>query len=215
MKKPLAFALASLGLAGCLTLDDLFEVRLDGENGIPALDGSSEIVGLDSLQCGEQRTDENGLYEIVSEPVGDTCKIQLSGNFTVVREEDYNNIPALQENTVSLVEAVEMEIRQLSFLDAETSQEFSAAAVFSTVDLLVDGSLLLAHAELVPLPHVLRLDGAIIDSMHDSLIAKVPVSVPVQIRIEIALDRLNNLPARLGINFEAQPSLVLGLSQLP
>jgi hypothetical protein len=217
----LRLALGALSLGALLTACDplaaLTEVRV-GEGEIPPVDGSSEIAGLDTLNftCGDALSDENGLYDITSAPVAGGCQLNIIGEFEVIGADDYDNIPDLSGNSIELVKRVELIVSVLSFSDLDSGAQLSIDATFTSLDVLIEGQAVLDEVQIAALPATITLPDSATTDIKNAMQAAPPqaVSLGTEIVAVVSDAALQTLPARLGIDFVAQPEFVLGVAPL-
>lgn len=204
--------LGSLSL-GCSTLNELTEIRLDEDDGIPPISGEGSVEGLDNLQvaCGDAFVDDNGIYEITTVQEENGCRIFMVGAFEVVDEDDYQNIPDLSANTVELVEALELDISVLAFSDGETGQPVDIASTFTELTVSINEEQILDRDDVLSIPTTVRIEGSAVDGMRDSLVAREPVFVTTTIEALVDDQALQNLPSPLNVEFEAQPAIIVSV----
>lgn len=213
LRRVLTLSGALLSLA-CGQIGELTEVRLDSDDGIPPIDGSTSLDLGVAFLCGDVIADANGTYTITSEslPNGD-CQLQMTGDFTVLDEDDYDSIPALDGNTIELLQGIELQVTTFQLTD-EGGTALPLTDTLSALIVTAEGTQILDLAQAAALPSTVLIEGAALESIQNDILNQQPAILGVLISATITADALADLPATLGIDFEAQPAIILGVAPL-
>src|SRR5688572_11818798 len=112
-------------LGVCLVLLSACEVpdltvTLDEEDGIPPIEGQTDITLPANFQCGDAISSD-GAYAITSESLGNgNCLLHMEGEFEVVSQELYDTAPELAGNSVNFVQAINLQITTMEITDGAT-----------------------------------------------------------------------------------------------
>lgn len=193
---------ALLALVGCSTP----ELRIGAAEGVPAIAGSTEVSGLDTFTCGSPI--QSGAYTITTKAVAGTtdCELTFDQDVEVITADSYKNVPDLQ-GTSSLLQAVELEVKKLSFINSATNMPLDLNTNVKSAVLKVNGQQVVDKAKLASLPTTVRLEGDALASVKAKVDARQPASVRATCVVVVAQA---NRPAKMRIDYEAQPTLVLG-----
>ncbi len=180
------------------------EVRLDETKGIPAVKGTADVQ-LDTLACGQPIT--SGPYTVSTRAVAGGCELSFDQDVEVLKASDYNSLPELQ-GASSLVQRVELTIKKLAFADATTGQPLDATTRITSATLSVNGQPVADKAALAALPKTVTLAGAALDPIKAKVEARQPATV--RARCVVVVPDSPAPPAKLRIEYEAQPAIILG-----
>ncbi len=195
---------SALSLFGCGPL----EVRI-GAGKIPAVKGTVEAPIPDNFVCGADIP--AGEYTVKSKASGDGCEFTFDNNVQVLKESDYASIPEFKGLT-SLLQAVELKITKLAFIDGSTGTALDVATQVTSVSFKVNGQQVLDKASLTTLPKTVKLEGAALSSLKTAVDAKKAASVQVQ--CVVVLPNMPKPPSKLKLDYDAQPELVFGTGSL-
>lgn len=180
------------------------EVRVGKKDGIPPLTGSSE-VSLESFQCGQPIP--AGDYQVTTRVVPEGCELSFENDVPVVRASDYTNIPALSGAT-NLLQSVELVISKLQFTDTDTNTVLVADTRFSSASFSINGQVVADKAALSALPKTVTLTGQALNSIKAHIDNREPASVHANSVVVLLIPPA--LPKKLKVDYDAQPTLVLG-----
>jgi hypothetical protein len=187
-------------------------VTLDEEDGIPPIEGQTNVTLPANFQCGEAVTSD-GAYTISSEELANgNCLLHMEGTFEVISEDLYQSAPDLSGNSVNLVQAINLQISTMEFTDGGTP--LVLADTFEAVDVFVLDEQILDLATIATIPTTVELGQAALDEVKAGMVNRQPVSVDSVIDAEIKAAALATFPQSLSVDFVAQPEIVLGVSPL-
>lgn len=199
-----SLAAMALTLAACGPV----EVRLDETKGIPAVKGKAEVT-LGAFTCGEPIA--TGDKTVATRVVAGGCEFTFDDTIEVLRAQDYQAIPELKGAT-NLVQRVEVTLKALRFSDASTDTTLDAATRVTSVVLSVNGQAVADKAALAALPRVVRLEGDALTALKAKVDARQPASVAT--RAVVVLPDTPAPPPKLGVEYDAQPAIVLGPGEI-
>lgn len=184
------------------------EVRLGSKDGIPPVAGSVEVP-LDGVQCGEPIP--AGDYQVTTKKVSGGCELSFDRDVTILKAADYSQLPDLMGSS-RLLQAVELNLSVLEFSDTSTTpatvldpQTRITALTFS-----VGGQVVVpGKTALKSLPKTFSLSGPVLNALKAQFEQRVPVVA--RAAAVVVLPDSPALPARLRLDYHAQPTLVLGL----
>ena len=195
--------LAVLGFvicAGCLP-----DIRVGPKEGIKPVDGKIDF-SFENFECGTPIPVDG--FEAVTSKVAGGCQIELQRDVTVVSSSDYERVNDLN-GAGNLIKAVELKINKLAFTDTDAGKQVDLATRITDVQLTVNGQRVADKAALLRLPRTVLLTGAALDQVKEQLDSKKPVTIRVAALLTVPLDPPP--PKRLHVEFQAQPTLVIGL----
>lgn len=195
--------LAVLGAMTVLACGQAAEVRIDETKGIPPVKGTTDVQ-LGSFTCGMPIT--SGGVTVQTRMVANGCELSFDQDVPVLRAEDYTNIPDLRAAT-SLVQRVELVVKRLSFTDG--TMPLDLATRVTSAQLSVNGQLVAEKDTLSSLPKTVTLSGAALDQLKAKIDARQPASV--RTRVVLVLPSMPPPPQRLVIDYDSQPSIILGV----
>ncbi|GEM_PF-3040480 len=184
------------------------EVRLGAGQGIPSVSGTAE-VGLDTFTCGSDLP--AGAYTITTKVVSDGCELSFDKDVEIVAATDYQNIPELKAAT-GLLTSVELKITKLAFVDATTNAALDADTRIKSAAFSVNGQLVGDKTTLGALPKTVSLQGVSLTPLKTQIGNRQPASV--RATSVVVLPDSPAPPKKLRIEYDAQPTLVLGTSGL-
>ncbi len=180
------------------------EVRVGASDGIPAVKGST-TVSLANFTCGQPIP--AGDYTVTTQAVADGCQLSFDKDVSVLTANDYQKIPALQGSS-NLVQAVELEVTQLDFTDASSGAKLDLATQVVSATLSVNGQQVADKAALSHLPTTVSLTGDALTPLKAKVDARQPASVHTT--SVVVLPTSPPPPSQLKVDYDAQPTLVLG-----
>jgi hypothetical protein len=184
------------------------EIRLGANENIPSIKGSQEF-SLAGWMCTQPISAEG--YTVTSRVVGSDCELSFDNTVTVVKESDYSNIPELRSAS-NLVQAVELEVKQLAFSDAATGTSLDLNTYVKSAVLKVDGQQVADKSALSSLPKTVKLTGEALTGIKSKIDARQPATVHAT--AVLLVPQTPRPPDRLKVDYDAQPTLVLGTGQI-
>lgn len=194
-------------LVGALALSACgpVEFRVDETKGVPALKGSTEVTVPTNFTCGQAIP--TGQYTVQTRAVNGGCEFSFSENVEVLKASDYESIGELK-GASNLVQRVELSVKKLSFVDGSTGQALDLATRVTSASLSVNGQAVADKAALSKLPVVVSLTGDALTALKAKIDQRQPASVAVGVLV--VLPNTPPPPAKLKIDYEAQPAIILG-----
>lgn len=184
------------------------EIRLGSGQGIPPVSGATE-VSLETLVCGDPIP--AGPYTVTTKKVSGGCELSFDKDVEVLTAADYQRIPELGSAT-TLLQTVELKITKLAFTDATTDIALNPMSQIASATLLVNGQVVGDKTLLSALPRTVSLTGAALQAFKSKVDQRVPASV--RATSLIVLPESPPPPKKLRIEYDAQPTLVLGAGEL-
>lgn len=184
------------------------EIRLGSGQGIPSVSGATE-VSLETLVCGDPIP--AGPYTVTTKKVSGGCELSFDKDVEVLTAADYQRIPELGSAT-TLLQTVELKITKLAFTDATTDIALNPMSQIASATLLVNGQVVGDKTLLSALPRTVSLTGAALQAFKSKVDQRVPASV--RATSLIVLPESPPPPKKLRIEYDAQPTLVLGAGEL-
>ncbi len=184
------------------------EVRLGAGQGIPSVSGTAE-VDLETFKCGNDIP--AGAYTVTTKAVTDGCELSFDKDVEIVAAADYQNIPELKSAT-GLLTAVELKITKLSFVDATTNVALDPDTRIKSAAFSINGQLVGDKSTLGALPKTVSLQGASLTPLKTQVGNRQPATVKATSMV--VLPNSPAPPKKLRIEYDAQPTLVLGASGL-
>lgn len=183
------------------------EVRI-GEGKIPSITGSDTIT-LGTYTCGQ--TLSSNEYTVTTTDRGSDCEFNFDQDVTIISQADYQNIPDLQGST-NLVQAVEINVKTLKFADASNDMSLDLNGYVKTVVLKIDGQQVATKDTLSKLPATVRLEGAALTNIKAKVDARQPATVKAT--ATMVVPKSPAPPNQLKVEYDAQPTLVLGTGNI-
>lgn len=184
------------------------EVRLDETRGIPPVKGTTEVQ-LDTFTCGQPITASD--VTVTTKVVTGGCELSFDKDVEVVKASDYQTIPDLKGAT-NLVQRVELVVKKLAFVDAATNQPLDMATRITSASFAINGQVVADKAALTTLPRTVQLSGDALAQIKAKVDARQPASV--RARCVMVIPTTPAPPARLRVDYEAQPAIILGVGRL-
>jgi hypothetical protein len=197
---------AALALCSCNLVQP--EVRIGAAQGIPSITGTAE-VDLSSFVCGNAIP--AGAYEVTTKVVADGCELSFDKDVDVLASTDYTRIPELSSGT-TLLQTVELKITQLAFVDATTNVALDPATRMKSASFSVNGQLIGDKSTLSALPKTVTLQGTALAPLKSKIDQKQPATVHAT--SVVVLPDSPPPPKKMRIEYDAQPTLVLGTGEI-
>ena len=192
-------ALLLLSLCACTAA----EVRI-GEGKIPSIKGNDSIT-LGSYTCGQPISDDT--YTVTTVDRGADCEFNFDQDVTIISASDYQSIPDLMGST-NLVQAVEVTVKTLKFSDASNNMPLNVDTYVKSVVLKIDGEQVATKSTLATLPATVKLSGTALNNIKARVDARQPASVHAT--ATMVVPKMPAPPAELKVEYDAQPTVVLG-----
>ena len=187
-------------LAGCGPA----EIRIDETKGVPAVQGQTEIT-LGTFTCGQPIA--AGTKSVATKVVAGGCEFTFDDTLEVLKASDYSNIPELK-GAANLVQRVEMTITKLTFTDGTSNAVLDLSTRVTSVTLAVNGQQVADKAALTHLPAVVSLTGDALTALKAKVDARQPASVAA--KVVAVLPDTPAPPAKLRLDYDAQPAIIIG-----
>lgn len=194
-----AVTLAVLALSACGPV----EFRIDETKGVPSLKGSTE-VDLGTFTCGQ--TLPAGERTVKTREVPGGCEFTFEDSIEVLKASDYQSIGELSSAS-NLVQRVELDIRKLDFVDGDGAK-LSLATQVTSATLSFNNQVVADKAALQSLPRVVSLDGAALSTLKAQIDSRQNAFVAVKAVAVLPDDPPP--PAKLKIDYDAQPAIIIG-----
>lgn len=192
--------LAVLALAGCGPV----EFRIDESKGVPSVKGSTEI-DLGTFTCGQ--TLPSGEGDVKTRVVPDGCEFTFDESIDVLKPSDYQNIGEFASAGSNFVQRVELNVKKLDFLDGNGTK-LSLQTQITSATLSFNGQQVADKAALASLPRVVTLEGSALATLKSQIDARQTAKVSVKAVAVLPNDPPP--PAKLKIDYDAQPAIVIG-----
>jgi hypothetical protein len=180
------------------------EIRLGEKDGIPPVNGASEVA-LDTFHCGETISSDG--FVVTSMKVDQGCELTFDRDLEVISAADYARLADLR-GAGNLLKAVELEIRTLRFVDANTQEELDPQTQLRDATLSVNGQVVADRGTLTSLPKRVVLKGNVIQELRAQIEARKPAVLHTRAVVVVADEPPP--PRRLRVEYSAQPTIVLG-----
>jgi len=184
------------------------EVRLGEAEGIPPVKGTATIE-LSTFTCGQPIT--AGEYTVTTKVVTQGCELSFDKDVEVVKAADYQRLPDLQ-GAANLVQRVELTIRTLSFKDGDSGAALDLDTRVTSAELSINGQVVADKAALTALPKTVSLQGEALNGVKSKVDARQPASV--RAKVVAVLPDTPAPPAKLKVDYDAQPALIVGPGQV-
>jgi hypothetical protein len=197
-------------LAACLALCACNpEVRVGASEGIPPIQGSSQF-SLGNFNCGDA-IDAGSGYTVTTMVTGSDCTLSFDNDVQILKPSDYANIPDLKQAS-NLVQGVELQVTKLAFTDASNGMSLDFNGYVKSVTLSVDGQQVADKSTLAMLPATVTLGGNALSQVKTAVDARAACSVHVT--SVLVVPQMPKPPQQLKVDYDAQPTLVLGTGQI-
>lgn len=187
------------------------EIRVGAAQGIPSISGTAEF-DVGTFTCGNAIP--AGAYMVTTKQVTGGCELSFDKDVEVVASSDYERIAELKSAgaATALLQSVELKITQLAFIDATTNVALDPATQMKTAAFSVNGQLLGDKTTLGALPKTVTLSGASLTPLKSKIEQKQPATVRAS--SVVVLPDGSAPPKRMRIEYDAQPTLVLGAGEI-
>lgn len=192
--------LLGLWLVGCGPV----ELRIDETKGIPSVTGSTEVT-LGTFTCGMPITAGN--KTVATRVVTGGCEFTFDDTIDVLKVDDYASIPELKTAT-NIVQRIELSIKKVDLLDSSTNTKLDLATRVTSAVLSVNGQQVADKSTFTALPKVVSLEGAALTQLKAKVDARQTASVGV--KSVVVLADMPTPPAKLKIDYDAQPAIIIG-----
>ncbi len=183
------------------------EVRIGAGQGIPSIRGTADIE-LEKHVCGMPIT--AGAYTVTTKVVAGGCEFAFDKDVEVLATADYQRIPELSSAT-ALLQSVELKITQLAFIDSTTQLALNPSQVKSA-SFSINGQLVGDRSTLTALPKTVVLQGAALSPLKANIDQRQPVTVRASSGVVLSDNPVP--PTKMRIEYDAQPTLVLGAGEI-
>ena len=200
-----AFALlAATSLLACdLVTDALPELTLGKEDGIPPVSGSTTIDVPQDFQCGDSVDDPQKKYKVTTSGTADKCTFTFEQEVVALKASEYSSRPELQG--AQLVKRVDIDVNKLAIADGGTGEKLVP------IDLngQAFGTTILTKEDLDKAPPYTKpVEGAPIDALKSAVANKQDIVIPIKVMVVVSM--APTPPAKIALDFDAQPNLVFG-----
>lgn len=172
------------------------EVRLGKNEGVPSFSGSAELA-LDGFRCGD--TFEQAGLKVTTASASTGCALTFARRMKVLSAADTEQF----SGAAGLFAALELEVSTFSVSDAKTGRPLEVKAM----SLRIEGEEVASTESLAALPVTVRLDGANLEPLRKAVFAGDDVWVAFEGGAVLAA----TLPAKVGLAWAVQPSVLLGI----
>ncbi|MFO0757915.1 MAG: hypothetical protein U0359_15570 [Byssovorax sp.] len=204
LRLPLAFSFALPLVAGCGVLPD---VTIGAAEGVPPVAGSTAIDIPQDYKCGTPISDPDKKYTVTSSGDQDRCTFVFKQDVEAIKAADYSNMPALQG--AQLIRRIDFDVNKLGVTDAATGKALDPTSTLLDLDGKAFDSTIFTKDDLSKTPpYTKSVEGAAVDALKDKVQAKQDIVIPVEVTVVVKLSPTP--PAKIGLDFDAQPNLVLG-----
>lgn len=200
------FILPVLALTACNLVQP--EVRIGAGQGIPSISGTAEVE-LTAFVCGNAIP--AGAYTVNTRVVPGGCELSFDKDIEIVGSSDYQRLPELSSAT-TLLQRIEVKITKLAFIDSDTNVALDPAGRIESASFSVNGQLIGDKSTLSALPKTVTLQGMALSPVKQKIDQRQPASV--RATSVVVLPNSPAPPKKLRIEYDAQPTLVLGAGEL-
>jgi hypothetical protein len=203
--RTLAFTLlAACSLFACETISDaLPELTLGGEDGIPPVTGSTTIDVPQDFMCGEAINDPEMKYTITTSGTADACTFTFKQDVLALKATEYRDRPELEG--ARFVKRVDIDVKKLAVKDGGTGEALKPKDLTGKAF----GAIILTIADLEATPPFTKsVEGKPIEALKTKVENKQDIVIPID--VEIVVNMSPTPPAKIALDFDAQPNLVFG-----
>lgn len=191
-------------VAACGLLPD---VSIGAAQGVPPVAGSTTIDIPQDYMCGTPISDPDKKYTVTSSGSQESCTFTFKQDVTAIKASDYGSKPELEG--AQLIRRVDFEVNKLGVKDAATGKPLSPTDTLLDLDGKAFGATIFTKEDLSKTPPFTKpVEGAPIDALKEKVQAKQDIVIPVEVVVVVKLTPAP--PAKIGLDFDAQPNLVLG-----
>lgn len=198
----LLFALPLVSACGLLP-----DVTIGAAQGVPAVAGSTAVDIPQDYKCGTAINDPDKKYTVTSEGTQDRCTFTFKQDVLAITAADYDSKPELKG--AQLIRRVDFDVNKLGVTDAATGKALDPTTTLLDLTGKAFDTTIFTKDDLAKTPPYTKpVEGAPIDALKAKVQAKEDIVIPVEVVVVVKLTP--NPPARIGLDFDAQPNLVLG-----
>jgi hypothetical protein len=190
-----------LALASCGPI----ELRIDETKGVPSLKGQTEVAVDTTFTCGQSLM--AGTKAVATRVVSGGCEFTFDDSLSVLKPEDYGQIPELKTAT-NLVQRFEFSLKKLDLIDGTDGSKLDLSTRVTSVVMSINGQQVADKAALANLPFVVKLEGAALSALKAKIDQRAAASVTIT--SVAVLPNTPKPPARLKVDYEVQPAVILG-----
>lgn len=197
-----AFVLAA-PLFGCEQISELTELSLGKEDGIPPISGSTTVDVPQDFQCGDPIEDPEKKYTVTTSGTADACTFSFRQDVLALKASDYANRPEMEG--ARFVKSVDIDVNKLGVRDGATGMELAP------IDLngKAFGTTILTKEDLARTPpYTKSVTGQPIESLKSIIAQKQDVVIPID--VVVVVNMAPTPPAKIALDFDAQPNIVVG-----
>jgi hypothetical protein len=198
-----SFAALVLAVPLFAACDGLPELRLGKEDGIPPISGSTTIDVPQDFMCGDPIVDPNKKYTVTTNGTQEACTFTFNQDVVALKAADYANKPELKGAT--FVQSVDIDVNKLGVKDGTTNM------ALAPIDLngKAFGTTILTREDLAKTPPFTKsVTGAPIDALKSTNEQKRDLVIPIE--VVVVVNMAPTPPAKIALEFDAQPNLVVG-----
>lgn len=194
---------AACSLFACEQISDVLpELTLGKEDGIPPVSGSTAFAVPADFKCGDVVNDPDMKYTITTSGTAEACVITFKQDVNVLKASEYSSRPELQG--AQLVKRVDLDVAKLGVNDgagnALQPKDLNGKAFGTTIVTMKD--------LLVKPPFTKSIEGEPIANLKSDVQAKRDIVIPIEVVVTVNI--APTPPAKIGLDFDAQPNLVFG-----
>jgi hypothetical protein len=199
-----ALAVALPLLAACGVLPDL---SIGAAEGVPPISGSTSVDVPQDFKCGDPITDPNKKYTVTTSGTADACTFTFKQAVVAIKAADYDSRPELKG--AQLIDHVDFDVSKLAVKDAATGKALTLNDALKDLNGKAFGATILTKDDLAKAPPFTKtVSGAPIDALKSLVQAKKDIVIPIEVVIVVKLTPAP--PAKLELDFDAQPSIAVG-----
>lgn len=180
------------------------EIRIDESRGVPPVRGSTTIE-LGAFTCGQPIA--AGSDTVSTRVVTGGCELSYDRDVPLLTANDYASIPELK-GVANLVQRVELKLSKLTFTDGDGGAPIDTSTRITSVSMAVNGQLVADKSALSSLPRVVSLQGDALTPLKAAVDARKPASV--RVRVVVVVPNSPAPPAKLKVDYDAQPAVIVG-----
>jgi hypothetical protein len=198
--------LAMTAVLGCDQLPSP-DLSIGATEGIPPIEGSTVIDVPQDFTCGGTITDPEGEYTITTSGTQDACTFRFTQDVVALTADDYAKIPGLEGAQV--INRVDLDVSRLAVTDASTGDPLPVDETLLDFTGTAFGAQILTKADLTAdVPFTRSVEGPPLDAVKDQVKQQANIVIPVDITAVVKLTPVP--PPQIGLDFDAQPNLVVG-----
>jgi len=190
---------------GCALLSAA-DLTLGAGQGIPPVEGSTVIDVPQDFKCGDPISDPQKKYTVATTVTGDACTFTFKQDVLAIKAADYDIKP--EHKGAQLVKRVDLVVSKFAVTDATAGKPIDLSTVES-LDGKTFGTTILTKEDLGKKPPFTKsVSGAPVDALKATVQAKKDLVIPVDVVVVLKLTPAP--PAKLGLDFDAQPEIIVG-----